>query len=127
MQATDTELRIEIERLQVLLKDSKTISDSNFQLYVKLQDNVRSFFQEHVGGGEDNVYVSLNSINSFLAENSIETIKKTFAVYFTIDGYAEVEAESAEEASDMCSNIEASSWDIEISSSELSIDAVTPL
>jgi hypothetical protein len=109
------------------LKDSKTISDSNFQLYVKLQDNVRSFFQEHVGGGEDNVYVSLNSINSFLAENSIETIKKTFAVYFTIDGYAEVEAESAEEASDMCSNIEASSWDIEISSSELSIDAVTPL
>jgi septum formation topological specificity factor MinE len=127
MQATDTELRIEIERLQVLLKDSKTISDSNFQLYLKLQDNVRSFFQEHVGTGEDNVYVSLDSINSFLAENSIETIKKTFAVYFTIDGYAEVEAESAEEASDMCSNIEASSWDIEISSSELSIDAVTPL
>jgi hypothetical protein len=109
------------------LKDSKTISDSNFQLYVKLQDNVRSFFREHVGTGEDNVYVSLDSINSFLAENSIETIKKTFAVYFTIDGYAEVEAESAEEASDMCSNIEASSWDIEISSSELSIDAVTPL
>ena len=127
MQATDTELRIEIERLQVLLKDSKTISDSNFQLYVKLQDNVRSFFREHVGTGEDNVYVSLDSINSFLAENSIETIKKTFAVYFTIDGYAEVEAESAEEASDMCSNIEASSWDIEISSSELSIDAITPL
>lgn len=127
MQATDTELRFEIERLQVLLKDSKTISDSNFQLYVKLQDNVRSFFREHVGTGEDNVYVSLDSINSFLAENSIETIKKTFAVYFTIDGYAEVEAESAEEASDMCSNIEASSWDIEISSSELSIDAVTPL
>jgi septum formation topological specificity factor MinE len=127
MQATDTELRIEIERLQVLLKDTKMISDSNFQLYVKLQDNVRSFFQEHVGTGEDNVYVSLDSINSFLAENSIETIKKTFAVYFTIDGYAEVEAESAEEASDMCSNIEASSWDIEISSSELSIDAVTPL
>jgi septum formation topological specificity factor MinE len=127
MQATDTELRIEIERLQVLLKDTKMISDSNFQLYVKLQDNVRSFFQEHVGTGEDNVYVSLDSINSFLAENSIETIKKTFAVYFTIDGYAEVEAESAEEASDMCSNIEASSWDVEISSSELSIDAVTPL
>ena len=120
-------LAVEIERLQVLLKDTKMISDSNFQLYVKLQDNVRSFFQEHVGGGEDNVYVSLNSINSFLAENSIETIKKTFAVYFTIDGYAEVEAESAEEASDMCSNIEASSWDVEISSSELSIDAVTPL
>jgi len=127
MQATDTELRIEIERLTQLQKDTKTISESNFQLYLKLQDNVRSFFQEHVGGGEDNVYVSLNSINSFLAENSIETIKKTFAVYFTIDGYAEVEAESAEEASDMCSNIEASSWDIEISSSELSIDAVTPL
>ena len=127
MQATDTELRIEIERLQVLPKDTKRISDSNFQLYVKLQDNVRSFFREHVGTGEDNVYVSLDSINSFLAENSIETIKKTFAVYFTIDGYAEVEAESAEEASDMCSNIEASSWDIEISSSELSIDAVTPL
>lgn len=127
MQATDTELHIEIERLQVLLKDTKRISDSNFQLYVKLQDNVRSFFREHVGTGEDNVYVSLDSINSFLAENSIETIKKTFAVYFTIDGYAEVEAESAEEASDMCSNIEASSWDIEISSSELSIDAVTPL
>jgi hypothetical protein len=127
MQATDTELRIEIERLQVLLKDTKMISDSNFQLYIKLQDNVRSFFQEHVGTGEDNVYVSLDSINSFLAENSIETIKKTFAVYFTIDGYAEVEAESAEEASDMCSNIEASSWDVEISSSELSIDAVTPL
>lgn len=120
-------LAVEIERLEVLLKDTKMISDSNFQLYLKLQDNVRSFFQEHVGGGEDNVYVSLNSINSFLAENSIETIKKTFAVYFTIDGYAEVEAESAEEASDMCSNIEASSWDVEISSSELSIDAVTPL
>ena len=48
-------------------------------------------------------------------------------MYFTIDGYAEVEAESAEEASDLCSNIEAQSWDIEISSSELSIDAVTPL
>jgi hypothetical protein len=127
MQATDTELRIEIERLTLLLKDTKRISDSNFQLYVKLQDNVRSFFREHVGTGEDNVYVSLDSINSFLAENSIETIKKTFAVYFTIDGYAEVEAESAEEASDLCSNIEASSWDIEISSSELSIDAVTPL
>jgi hypothetical protein len=127
MQATDTELRIEIERLTQLQKDTKTISESNFQLYVKLQDNVRSFFQEHVGTGEDNVYVSLDSINSFLAENSIETIKKTFAVYFTIDGYAEVEAESAEEASDMCSNIEASSWDVEISSSELSIDAVTPL
>ena len=120
-------LAVEIERLEVLLKDTKMISDSNFQLYLKLQDNVRSFFQEHVGTGEDNVYVSLDSINSFLAENSIETIKKTFAVYFTIDGYAEVEAESAEEASDMCSNIEASSWDIEISSSELSIDAVTPL
>jgi len=127
MQATDTELRIEIERLTQLQKDTKTISESNFQLYLKLQDNVRSFFREHVGTGEDNVYVSLDSINSFLAENSIETIKKTFAVYFTIDGYAEVEAESAEEASDMCSNIEASSWDIEISSSELSIDAVTPL
>ena len=120
-------LAVEIETLERKLKDCKIISDSNFQLYVKLQDNVRSFFREHVGTGEDNVYVSLDSINSFLAENSIETIKKTFAVYFTIDGYAEVEAESAEEASDMCSNIEASSWDIEISSSELSIDAVTPL
>jgi len=127
MQATDTELRIEIERLTQLQKDTKTISESNFQLYLKLQDNVRSFFEGSVGTGEDNVYISLDSINSFLAENSIETIKKTFAVYFTIDGYAEVEAESAEEASDMCSNIEASSWDVEISSSELSIDAVTPL
>lgn len=120
-------LAVEIETLERKLKDSKLISDSNFQLYLKLQDNVRSFFEGSVGTGEDNVYISLDSINSFLAENSIETIKKTFAVYFTIDGYAEVEAESAEEASDMCSNIEASSWDIEISSSELSIDAVTPL
>ena len=127
MQVTDIELRIEIERLQVLLRDTKMISDSNFQLYLKLQDNVRSFFEGSVGTGEDNVYISLDSINSFLAENSIETIKKTFAVYFTIDGYAEVQAESAEEASDLCSNIEAQSWDIEISSSELSIDAVTPL
>ena len=127
MQATDTELRIEIERLQVLQRDTKTISDSNFQLYLKLQDAVRSFFEGHVGNGEDSVYLKLDTINSFLAENSIETIKKRFAVYFTIDGYAEVEAESAEEASDLCSNIEASSWDIEISSSELSIDAVTPL
>lgn len=127
MEATDTELRIEIERLQLLQKDTKMISDSNFQLYVKLQDAVRSFFEGHVGAGEDNVYVSLDSINSFLAENSIETIKKTFAVYFTIDGYAEIEAESAEEASDMCSNIEPSSWDIIISSYELSVDAVTPL
>ena len=127
MQATDLELRIEIERLSLLQKDTKIISDSNFQLYLKLQDNVRSFFEGHVGAGEDNVYISLDSINSFLADNSIETIKKTFAVYFTIDGYAEVEAESAEEASDLCSNIEASSWDIEISSSELTIDAVTPL
>lgn len=120
-------LAVEIETLERKLKDSKLISDSNFQLYLKLQDNVRSFFEGSVGTGEDNVYISLDSINSFLVENSIETIKKTFAVYFTIDGYAEVEAESAEEASDMCSNIEASSWDIEISSSELSIDAVTPL
>jgi hypothetical protein len=127
MQATDTELRIEIERLTQLQKDTKTISESNFQLYLKLQDNVRSFFEGSVGTGEDNVYISLDSINSFLAENSIETIKKTFAVYFTIDGYAEVEAESAEEASDMCVNIEPSSWDVEISSFELSIDAVTPL
>ena len=127
MQATDTELRIEIERLTQLQKDTKTISESNFQLYLKLQDNVRSFFEGSVGTGEDNVYISLDSINSFLAENSIEPIKKTFAVYFTIDGYAEVEAESAEEASDMCVNIEPSSWDVEISSFELSIDAVTPL
>ena len=127
MQATDLELRIEIERLSLLQKDTKTISDSNFQLYVKLQDAVRSFFEGHVGTGEDNVYISLDSINSFLAENSIETIKKTFAVYFTIEGYTEIEAESAEEASDMCSNIEASSWDIIISTSELTIDAVTPL
>jgi hypothetical protein len=127
MQATDTELRIEIERLTQLQKDTKTISESNFQLYLKLQNNVRSFFEGSVGTGEDNVYISLDSINSFLAENSIETIKKTFAVYFTIDGYAEVEAESAEEASDMCSNIEPSSWDVEIASFELSIDAVTPL
>ncbi len=127
MQATDTELRIEIERLTQLQKDTKTISESNFQLYLKLQDAVKSFFEGNIDSGADSVYLSLDSINSFLAENSIETIKKTFAVYFTIDGYAEVEAESAEEASDMCSNIEASSWDVEISSSELSIDAVTPL
>ena len=127
MQATDFELRVEIERLQLLQNNTKTISDSNFELYLKLQDAVRSFFEGSIGTGEDNIYISLDSINSFLAENSIETIKKTFAVYFTIDGYAEVEAESAEEASDLCSNIEASSWDIEISSSELSIDAVTPL
>lgn len=120
-------LAVEIETLERKLKDSKMISDSNFQLYVKLQDNVRSFFAESVGTGEDNIYISLDSINSFLAENSIQTIKKTFAVYFTIDGYAEVEAESAEEASDLCSNIEASSWDIEIATSELTIDAVTPL
>lgn len=127
MEAQLTHSEIEIERLQVLLKDTKMISDSNFQLYVKLQDNVRSFFEGQVGNGEDNAYISLDSINSFLAENSIETIKKTFAVYFTIDGYAEVEAESAEEASDMCSNIEPSSWDIIISSYELNVDAVTPL
>ena len=127
MQATDLELRIEIERLSLLQKDTKTISDSNFQLYVKLQDAVRSFFEGHVGTGEDNVYIDLDSINSFLAENSIETIKKTFAVYFTIDGYTEIEAESAEEASDMCSNIEASSWDIIVSTSELTINTVTPL
>ena len=127
MEATDFELRVEIERLQLLQNNTKTISDSNFQLYVKLQDAVRSFFEGHVGAGEDNVYIDLDSINSFLAENSIETIKKTFAVYFTIDGYTEIEAESAEEASDMCSNIEASSWDIIISTSELTIDAVTPL
>lgn len=127
MEATDFELRVEIERLQLLQNNTKTISDSNFQLYVKLQDAVRSFFEGHVGTGEDNVYIDLDSINSFLAENSIETIKKTFAVYFTIDGYTEIEAESAEEASDMCSNIEASSWDIIVSTSELTINTVTPL
>ena len=127
MQATDFELRVEIERLQLLQNTTKTISDSNFELYLKLQDAVRSFFEESIGTGEDNIYISLDSINSFLAENSIETIKKTFAVYFTIDGYAEVQAESAEEASDLCSNIEAQSWEIEIQTSELSIEAVTPL
>ena len=127
MQATDFELRVEIERLQLLQNNTKTISDSNFELYLKLQDAVRSFFEASIGTGEDNIYISLDSINSFLADNSIETIKKTFAVYFTIDGYAEVEAESAEEASDLCSNIEAQSWEIEIQTSELSIEAVTPL
>lgn len=127
MEATDFELRVEIERLQLLQKDTKMISESNFQLYLKLQDAVKSFFEGNISTGEDNMYISLDTINSFLAENSIETIKKTFAVYFTIDGYTEVEAESAEEASDMCSNIEASSWDIIISTSELTIDAVTPL
>lgn len=127
MEATDTELRIEIERLQALQKDTKMISDSNFQLYLKLQDNVKSFFEERIAIGEDNIYISLDSINFFLAENSIVTIKKTFGVYFTIDGYAEVEAESAEEASDLCGNIEALSWDIEVATSELTIDEVKPL
>lgn len=120
-------LAVEIETLERKLKDSKLISDSNFQLYLKLQDAVRSFFEGSVGADQEDIYISLDAINSFLAENSIETIKKTFAVYFTIDGYAEVEAESADEANDLCSNIEASSWDITVSTSELTIDEVKPL
>ena len=76
MQATDTELRIEIERLQVLLKDTKMISDSNFQLYLKLQDNVRSFFEGSVG----NQYKQIgNAVPVKLAEAMGKQIKQFLA------------------------------------------------
>ena len=73
MQATDTELRIEIERLTQLQKDTKTISESNFQLYLKLQDAVKSFFEGNIDSGADSVYLSLDSINSFFCSLLLNT------------------------------------------------------
>jgi hypothetical protein len=77
-----------------------------------LQYAIKSFFEDNCEG--DNVEFNIDEANEFLVENNIAPLKRDYRVYFTIEGYFTVEAESEEDAKALTDGLDVSHYTEEI-------------
>ena len=56
----------------------------------------------------------IDSVNTFLAENSIEPLKREYRVEFRIEGTILVEAENEDEAQDIVNELDVTHWSAEV-------------
>lgn len=109
---TINSLNEEIALLKSQLGDALSNSQRNYEHYEKLQNSVRYFFESNNNNGT--FEFDIDNVNAFLAENSIEPLKREYRVEFRIEGTIIVEAESEDEARDIVDELDVSHWSSEI-------------
>jgi len=111
-QAIINSLNEEIALLKSQLGDALSNSQRNYEHYEKLQNSIRYFFESN--NNEGTFEFDIDNVNAFLAENSIEPLKREYRVEFRIEGTIIVEAESEDEARDIVDELDVSHWSSEI-------------
>jgi hypothetical protein len=109
---TINSLNEEIALLKSQLGDALSNSQRNYEHYEKLQNSIRYFFESN--NNEGTFEFDIDNVNAFLAENSIEPLKREYRVEFRIEGTIIVEAESEDEARDIVDELDVSHWSSEI-------------
>jgi len=109
---TINSLNEEIALLKSQLGDALSNSQSHYEYYEKLQNSIRYFFESNNNDGT--FEFDIDNVNAFLAENSIEPLKREYRVEFRIEGTIIVEAESEDEARDIVDELDVSHWSSEI-------------
>ena len=111
-QATINSLNEEIALLKSQLSDVLSNSQRHYEHYENLQKSIRYFFESN--NNEGTFEFDIDNVNAFLAENSIEPLKREYRVEFRIEGTIIVEAESEDEARDIVDELDVSHWSSEI-------------
>jgi hypothetical protein len=111
-QATINSLDERINTLKSQLGDALSNSQRNYEHYENLQKSIRYFFESNNNNGT--FEFDIDNVNAFLAENSIEPLKREYRVEFRIEGTIIVEAESEDEARDIVDELDVSHWSSEI-------------
>jgi len=109
---TINSLNEEIALLKSQLGDALSNSQRHYEYYEKLQNSIRYFFESNNNDGT--FEFDIDNVNAFLAENSIEPLKREYRVEFRIEGTIIVEAESEDEARDIVDELDVSHWSCEI-------------
>ena len=115
-QATINSLNVEIDTIKSQLANTLEYSQRNYEYYEKLQRSVRYFFESNLSDGT--CEFDIDTINTFLAENSIETLKREYRVEFRIEGTILVEAENEDEAQDIVNELDVTHWTAEVENFE---------
>jgi hypothetical protein len=111
-QATINSLDERINTLKSQLGDALSNSQRHYEHYENLQKSIRYFFESNNNNGT--FEFDIDNVNAFLAENSIEPLKREYRVEFRIEGTIIVEAESEDEARDIVDELDVSHWSSEI-------------
>ena len=115
-QAIINSLNEEIALLKSQLGDALSNSQRNYEHYEKLQNSIRYFFESN--NNEGTFEFDIDNVNAFLAENSIEPLKREYRVEFRIEGTILVEAENEDEARDIVDELDVSHWSAEVENFE---------
>ncbi len=110
------QLTVKITNLENQVEQLKKLATSNFDLYANLQKNIREFLENN--REDDKIEFHIDEANSFLAENSIEPLKRLYLVQFRIEGEIEVEAENEDEAQDIVNELDVTHWFSEVKNFE---------
>jgi hypothetical protein len=110
------QLNVKITNLENQIEQLTKLATSNFDLYANLQKNIREFLENN--REDDKIEFDIDDANSFLAENSIEPLKRLYLVQFRIEGEIEVEAENEDEALGMANELEVSHWSADVKTYE---------
>jgi hypothetical protein len=102
--------------LKSQLTDAVGREQTYYEHYTKLQNSVRYFFDSNRGDGT--CEFDIDDVNTFLAENSIEPLKREYRVEFHIEGSILVEAESEDEAQDIVNELDVTHWSAEVENFE---------
>ena len=113
---TINSLNEEIALLKSQLADALSNSQRHYEYYEKLQNSIRYFFDSNRGDGT--CEFDIDDVNTFLAENSIEPLKREYRVEFHIEGSILVEAESEDEAQDIVNELDVTHWSAEVENFE---------
>jgi len=106
------QLNTKITNLENQIEQQIKLAGENYRLFENLQKNIREFLENN--REDDKIEFHIDEANSFLAENSIETLKRLYLVQFRIEGTIIVEAESEDEARDIVDELDVSHWSSEV-------------
>ncbi len=110
------QLNTKITNLENQVEQLTKTATSNFDLYANLQKNIREFLENN--REDDKIEFDIDEANSFLAENSIESLKRLYLVQFRIEGEIEVEAENEDEAQEIVNELDVSHWSADVKTYE---------
>lgn len=110
------QLNVKITNLENQIEQLTKLATSNFDLYANLQKNIREFLENN--REDDKIEFDIDEANSFLAENSIESLKRLYLVQFRIEGEIEVEAENEDEAQEIVNELDVSHWSADVKTYE---------
>ncbi len=119
------QLNTKITNLENQVEQLTKLATSNFDLYANLQKNIREFLENN--REDDKIEFDIDEANSFLAENSIESLKRLYLVQFRIEGEVEVEAENEDEAQEIVNELDVSHWSADVKTYEceaIGVDSV---